>query len=92
MVHRFNLSFENWADFVDFLEEHEDIINEFSDEHDNFAYRIQEHARANEQLPPFFSFTSEQYSELASRDAKALQSLQDDNRVTYEQPDTGEKE
>lgn len=92
MMHKLNLNFNDWSDFVEFVKKHRDVINQFSDE-ENFAYKLQEAARINEQFPEYFSFTPEQFNQMSQQDASGFSDLLQDRRVTHKRiNDTGENE
>lgn len=82
MTVRLNFNFDGYSDFDEFVEKHEDVINEMAEGDRSLTEQMRNSVRVNKKLPEHFTFTQQQLNAMYQRDREGMQKLIKDGRVT----------
>lgn len=85
MTVKLQFNFDGYDDFDDFLNEHQETINEMGSgkvNDEDLTKQMRMSVQANEKLPEFFQFTDSQFSTMMVRNQSGMRSLMSDNRVS----------
>lgn len=78
----YQFNFDNYQDFVSFLNKHEETINMMGQGEDRLTDQIQRQVQNNQQLPDDFTFTAQQYVSMMKMDKEGMENMESDDRVT----------
>lgn len=81
MTVRLNFKFDNYDDLNTFLNRHEEVINNMSDDEVPMVQKIRNSVKVNEQLPEHFEFNDSQMGAMIQKDARGMNALMQDDLV-----------